>query len=79
MEDIIKQLNKIFRDVLDNDAIALTEHTTANDLEDWDSLNHIHLVVEIENHFNISFTSGEMQSWKKIGDLAENITAKLRG
>ena len=77
-QEIIEQLTHIFREVLDNKSIVLTEATTANDVEEWDSLNHIHLVVEIEDHFHINFTSSEMQAWKKIGDLAENIAAKLK-
>jgi acyl carrier protein len=78
MEAIIVKLNEIFKEVLDNQSIALTAATTANDIEEWDSLNHIHLVVEIENHFNISFTAAEMQSWKKIGDLAAHIAHKMK-
>ncbi len=78
MEDILKRLNEIFIDVLDNKNIKLTRETTAADVEEWDSLNHIHLVVEIENHYNISFTSGEMQNWKTVGDLCDNIAAKLK-
>ena len=78
MENILQQLNKIFIDVLDNDKIVLTRDTSAGDIEEWDSLSHIHLVVEIENHYNISFTSGEMQTWKTVGDLCDNIAAKLK-
>ena len=78
MENILQKVNEIFIDVLDNKNIKLTRETTAADVEEWDSLNHIHLVVEIENHFNISFTSGEMQNWKTVGDLCDNIAAKLK-
>lgn len=77
METILKQLNEIFIDVLDNDKIVLTKETTAEDIEEWDSLSHIHLVVAVEKHFNITFTSLEMQAWKSVGDLCENIKAKL--
>lgn len=78
MENIIQQLNEIFIDVLDNKNIILTSQTSAEDIEEWDSLNHIHLVVAVENHFNISFTSSEMQAWKTVGDLCENIQSKLK-
>lgn len=78
MENILQKLNEIFIDVLDNKNIKLTSETTAADVEEWDSLNHIHLVVEIENFYNISFTSAEMQNWKTIGDLCDNIAAKLK-
>lgn len=78
MERILQKLNEIFIDVLDNKNIKLSRETTAADVEEWDSLNHIHLVVEIENFYNISFTSGEMQNWKTVGDLCDNIAAKLK-
>lgn len=78
MENILQKVNEIFIDVLDNKNIHLTRETTAADVEEWDSLNHIHLVVEIENFYNISFTSGEMQNWKSIGDLCDNIAAKIK-
>lgn len=78
MENILQKLNEIFIDVLDNKNIKLTRETTAADVEEWDSLNHIHLVVEIEDFYKISFTSGEMQNWKTVGELCDNIAAKLK-
>ena len=47
-QQILESLNDIFINVLDNDKIAITESTTSDDINDWDSLNHIHLVIEIE-------------------------------
>eukprot|EP01037_Dinobryon_pediforme_P008328 gene8328-8414_t len=64
--ELLKQVNDIFIDTLDNEDIVLTYDTTANDVEDWDSLNHIQLVVAIEKHFKIRFTSHEIQSWKNF-------------
>ena len=77
MEDLVKQLNEIFVDVLDNPAISLTEQTTAKDIEEWDSLSHIQLVVAIERHFHIRFNASEIQSWKNIGDMTRSISTKL--
>ena len=75
--EILKKVNAIFIDILDNEDIALTYGTTANDVEDWDSLNHIQLVVAIEKEFNIRFTSREIQSWGNIGEMINTISAKL--
>ncbi|KAF0195969.1 MAG: acyl carrier protein [Bacteroidetes bacterium] len=74
--EVLIQLQEIFRDTLDNEEVVLTFDTTANDVEEWDSLTHIHLVVSIEKHFKVRFTSKEIQSWKNIGELTDSILAK---
>ena len=75
--EIIKQLTDIFREELDNDDIVLTETTTANDVEDWDSLSHVQLVVAVEKAFNIKFTSAEILSWQNVGELVCSIEKKI--
>lgn len=76
-QQILEKLNGIFADVLDNEAIRLTETTTAADIEEWDSLYHIQLVVAIEKHFKIKFTASEIQSWKNVGDMVNAVKSKL--
>jgi acyl carrier protein len=74
--EILRQVQAVMRDVFDNDGIVLTESTTAADVEGWDSLSHIQLIVAVEKHFNIKFTSKEILSWKNTGELAASIQAR---
>lgn len=75
-EDALKKVNDIFIDTLDNDDIVLSYETTANDVEDWDSLTHIQLVVAVEKQFKVRFTSQEIQSWKNVGEMLDCILGK---
>ena len=73
---IIRKVNDIFIDVLDNPDIVLTDETSASDIAEWDSLNHIQLVVAIEKAFKMKFTSKEIQSWKNVGEMCKAINEK---
>lgn len=75
-KELLQQIQEIFRDVLDNDEIKLTHDTSASDIEEWDSLSHIQLVVAIEKHFKIEFTSKEIIGWKNVGEMIECLTRK---
>ena len=76
--EILAKLQEIYRDVLDNEDIVLTNETTADDIEEWDSLTHVQLVVAIEKDFKIKFTSKEILSWQNVGDLVDCVANKLK-
>lgn len=75
--EIMDALTGVFRKVLDNPEITLTPDTTADDIEGWDSLNHVLIVVEVERRFGIKFQAAEMEELKNVGELAELIEARL--
>ena len=76
---ILKEVNGIFIDVLDNENIKLDPATTAKDVDEWDSLNHIQLIVAIEKHFKIRFNSSEITGWKNVGEMCNAIEKRLKG
>ena len=75
--DIIEQLTPIFREVFDDDSIVITRATTANDIDAWDSLSHMNMVMAVEVQFKIRFALGELPSLRNVGDLADLVQKKL--
>ena len=72
-EEIFRRLNVVFRDVFDDDSITVTDHTTADDIEDWDSMMHISLVSAVEDEFSVKFNMKEVVSMKDVGEMADII------
>lgn len=68
-EEIKAKLTEIFRDVFDNEDIELTDSTTADDIEEWDSLEHITLIAAVEKAFKMRFTMKEVSSMKNVGEM----------
>ena len=75
-EAIMEKLNEIFQDNIDDDTLVITENTTANDIEDWDSLEHINLVSAVEKAFGMKFKMQEVSGMKNVGEMADIIAAR---
>lgn len=73
---IFQKLTSIFEDVLDELEVELTNETTAEDVEEWDSLTHIQIITEIEKQFSIRFTTREIEGLKNIGDMVNLVASK---
>jgi len=74
---VLAEVNHIMCQTFNNPAIQLKYETTARDVKEWDSLNHIELVVAIEKYFNIRFNFAELQKFKNVGEMCDNIVGKL--
>ena len=68
-EKITERLNEVFRDVFDNEDITVTDATTADDIEEWDSLEHISLIAAVEKAFKMRFTMKEVSGMKNVGEM----------
>ena len=76
-KEIFEKLTVIFRDVMDNDEIVLEDSTSANDIEEWDSLAHVQLTERIEEDFGLKFSAKELASWVDVGEMVDAMEKKL--
>lgn len=72
-EEVFERLNEVFRDVFDDEDITVTDATTADDIEGWDSLEHINLLAAIEQEFGMKFNMGQVVTMKNVGEMADII------
>lgn len=75
--EILDRINLICRDVFDNSSLVITAQTTALDVEEWDSLTHIQLIVAVEKSFGVKFSSAEIIGFKTVGDMCASVQAKI--
>ncbi len=73
MASINERLNEVFQNVFDDDEIEVDRDTTADDIEDWDSLEHIRLIGAVEREFGIKFTMKEVSTMKNVGEMMDII------
>jgi len=76
-EEIYAHLTTIFHDIFDDDALVLTPDLTAAEVPEWDSFNHINLIVAVESRFKIKFQTAEIEQLHTVGHLVDLIAAKL--
>lgn len=76
-EEIYERLNEVFRDVFDDDTIEVDDLTTADDIDDWDSLEHINLIAAVEKEFGVKFKMGEVSTMKDVGEMVEIIISRI--
>lgn len=72
-EEVYERLNRVFREVFDDDDIVLNDSTTADDIEDWDSFEHVNLVVAVENEFSFKIPMGKVITMKNVGEMVDII------
>ena len=75
---IIKEVNSIFIDLFEDESIVLNENTTTDDVEAWDSLNHIQMITVVEKHYKIRFELNDLLNFKNVGDLCRGIEKKIK-
>lgn len=76
-EEIYERLTNVFRSVFDDENININDTTTADDIEEWDSLEHINLLVAVEQEFNIKFNMNEVTNMKNVGEMVDIISSRI--
>ena len=77
-EEVHKRLTAVFRDVFDDPSLGISDSTTADDIDDWDSVNHITLIAAVETEFAISLSTREVKNLGNVGDFMKLIESKAR-
>lgn len=76
-EEVFNRLNEVFRDVFDDETIVVIDTTTSEDVEDWDSLEHINLIAAVEQEFGMKFSMGQVVTMKNVGEMADIIISQV--
>ena len=77
-EEVFNGVQDIFRDIFDEDNLIINNTTSSDEIEDWDSLNHINLVSAIEKEFEIRFSLGELMTLKDVGAMVDLMLEKIK-
>ena len=74
---IFEKLNTVFRDIFEDETIDVNPKLTAKEVENWDSLSHVRLILSVEKEFDVSFSTAELSQFENVGQLADMIEGKL--
>lgn len=77
-EEAYKKLTPVFQDVFEDEDIEVTDATTANDIDGWDSLEHINLITSVEKEFGMKFNMGEVMTMKNVGEMVDIILKRIK-
>ncbi len=77
-EDVMEKVTEIFRDVFDDEELVILDSTNSDDIEDWDSLEHISLIVSMEKEFNMKFDIKEVNKLENVGEMIDLIMRKMK-
>lgn len=77
-QEIHQQLTAVFRDVFDNPALEISDSTTGPDVEGWDSITHVNLIVAVEKAFQTTFTTKEVKALANVGDFIALISKRVK-
>lgn len=72
-EDVFERLTMVFREVFDDETICVRDETTSDDIEDWDSFEHINLIVAVEDEFGMKIPMGKVVTMKNVGEMVDII------
>jgi acyl carrier protein len=73
----LNKLNSVFCEVFDDEEMKITPEMTANDVDGWDSLSHVNLIIAVETRFGVRFSQKELMTLKKVGDLVNLVDRKI--
>ena len=76
-QEVLEKVNVIFKRIFENDNLLIDMSTTADDVEEWDSLNHTLMIVEVEKFFNLKFKLKEVLGFQNVGDMVNTIVTRL--
>ena len=79
MDDRFTRLYGVFRRVFDDGSISVSRQTTADDIEDWDSITHMNLIMAVELEFGVKFSARQMMTFKNVGDLFDAVAEQAAG